>query len=366
MNTLKEVSFDEFAPISKATWLQKLQEELLQSGKEFLKTEPGAFYTSEDILPRDFFAHKQFLNHKISPWLIDEQIVYGPGVISKIKNALQSGSDGISLTLKHPLSSKEIKEVQEMASSLKFLNFHFEEGTEISNGLFEGNYTGALRVTIKNNWPSDNTLKQLFGLLQSNIDNYRFISVSNSLNKDITDTATQLSQTLALAIEYIDYFTEREIPLIHTLKNIEFTFTIGKDFLMEISKLRAFHLLWNKVIEGYKVNPVEINNPIHCVAIPEPTNSPENLIGLTIKAMSSILGGCNSLTIMPFANDKADFPQRISRNIALLLKEESYLDKVTDPLGGAYYIEKTTSIFAEKAWSQLHDLENKGGYLKSL
>jgi len=366
MNALKELSFDEFDPISKAIWLQKLQKELKESGKEFAKTDIEPFYTSEDISTQENFARNQLLTSATTPWLIDEEILYSPDITAKIKNAIKSGADGISLSLAQSLSYKEVENLQEIGPSLKFLNFCLEEDIEIPNELFEGGCNGALRITIKKNWLSDNTLERLYGLLQRNFINYRLLSISSSLNNKDSDIVTELSSTLALAIEYIHYFTEKGIPLIPALRNIEFTFTTGKDFLMEISKLRAFRLLWNRVMEAYKINPLEINTPLHCVAFPEPTPSPENVIELTTKAMSSVLGGCNSLTIKPFDNKQTDFSERISRNIALLLKEESYLDKVSDPLGGAYYIEKTTSVLTEKAWALLRDIENKGGYLKNL
>ena len=54
------------------------------------------------------------------------------------------------------------------------------------------------------------------------------------------------------------------------------------------------------------------------------------------EAMSAILGGTDSLTVEPFDNafrQPDEFSERIARNQQLILKEESYFDKVADPVG---------------------------------
>ena len=369
MNTISELSFSDFEKTSKYMWSQKLKEELRQVGKELLKqetsVEPEPFYTLEDMDIKTVFAHTQFLRSPLHSWLLDEPLFFNDGAIAKAEKAIVAGADGISLVISQALSSEKINAISKINSSSKFINFCFDADIEIPQLLFEGNHFGVLRINNKKAWPSDGTLEQLCGLLKTNDSKYRFVSIPSSWHTN-GDMATELSMTLALGIEYINYFTDRGISIPDALKTIEFSFTIGKNFLREITKLRAFRLLWNRVIEAYAVNPAEVNTPIHCTTSLELASSPENAIRLSVEAIAAVLGGCNSLTITPFSNDKTDFPERISRNIALLLKEESFLDKVIDPLGGSYYIEKTTSILAEKTWSMLRYIENKGGYLKNV
>ena len=52
-----------------------------------------------------------------------------------------------------------------------------------------------------------------------------------------------------------------------------------------------------------------------------------------------------------------EFSHRVARNIQLLLKEESYFDKVIDPSGGSYYIEQLTQELAEKGWLKFQKRE---------
>jgi methylmalonyl-CoA mutase len=60
-----------------------------------------------------------------------------------------------------------------------------------------------------------------------------------------------------------------------------------------------------------------------------------------------------------------EFSERIARNQQLLLKEESYFDKVADPAAGSYYIENLTNLIAENVWKLFLELEDKGGFLSA-
>ena len=61
-----------------------------------------------------------------------------------------------------------------------------------------------------------------------------------------------------------------------------------------------------------------------------------------------------------------EFGDRISRNQLLVLKHESYFDKVNNPADGAYYIETITQQLAEKALDLFKDIERNGGFITQL
>lgn len=50
----------------------------------------------------------------------------------------------------------------------------------------------------------------------------------------------------------------------------------------------------------------------------------------------------------------------------LILKHESYFDKVENPADGAYYIESLTNQLASKALELFKSIENGGGFLTQL
>lgn len=86
--------------------------------------------------------------------------------------------------------------------------------------------------------------------------------------------------------------------------------------------------------------------------------------------MAAVMGGCDVLTVYPYdsvlgpsaTTTDREFPERIARNVSVLLKEESYLDKVADPSAGSYYIENLTHQLTETAWTLFLDVEKRGGY----
>jgi methylmalonyl-CoA mutase len=94
-----------------------------------------------------------------------------------------------------------------------------------------------------------------------------------------------------------------------------------------------------------------------------------NMLRGTTEAMSAILGGTDTLTVLPFDRPSGNpdpFARRIARNIQIILREESHLDKVIDPAAGSYYIENLTDTLIGGAWELFLKTEEKGGYQKTL
>jgi len=142
---------------------------------------------------------------------------------------------------------------------------------------------------------------------------------------------------------------------------------------MEIAKIRAARLLWSQIVGVYEdssEHDAQMN--IHCVtsswniSLYDPN---VNMLRTTTEAMSSIIAGTDSLTVLPFDavhDTSTETAERIARNQQLLLKEESHFDKVKDPAAGSYYIENLTNSLASEAWKIFLEVEEKGGYLEAL
>ena len=84
------------------------------------------------------------------------------------------------------------------------------------------------------------------------------------------------------------------------------------------------------------------------------------------EAMSAALGGAHSITVLPFNaiyEDPTIISERIARNQQILLKEESYFDKVSDPAAGSYYIETLTNSLVEQVWKLFLTVQEKGGFI---
>ena len=71
------------------------------------------------------------------------------------------------------------------------------------------------------------------------------------------------------------------------------------------------------------------------------------------------------LTILPYdtisSKGESEFSLRMAQNIPLILKEESYFDKVVDPLSGSYSMEKLTKEVQNISWKLFQKLESLNG-----
>jgi len=172
----------------------------------------------------------------------------------------------------------------------------------------------------------------------------------------------QLAYTLAHANEYFN-----RIPAINQPITIEVS--VGTNYFFEIAKLRALRLLFSTLAIEYNHN-----FDFHIIATPTKRNKTiydynVNMLRTTTECMSAILGGANAIANLPYDalyHKDNEFGDRISRNQLLVLKYESYFDKVSNPADGAYYIENLTQQLAEKALELFKDIEKNGGLITQL
>ncbi|HXR24036.1 MAG TPA: methylmalonyl-CoA mutase family protein [Candidatus Binataceae bacterium] len=117
---------------------------------------------------------------------------------------------------------------------------------------------------------------------------------------------------------------------------------IGPDYFIEIAKFRAARLLWPhaRIIARTSKRNLTIYDPY------------VNLLRGTTEAMSAIIGGCDVLIVRPFDaayENPGEFSRRLSINTQLILREESYFNRVPDPAAGCWYLEWLTDRLIEKA-----------------
>jgi len=172
----------------------------------------------------------------------------------------------------------------------------------------------------------------------------------------------QLAFTLAHCNEYFNRIPNLSHP-------ITIEVAVGTNYFFEMAKLRALRLLFATLAQEY-------NHPFDCHIIATPTKRNKtlydynvNMLRTTTECMSAILGGANAVANLPYDalyHKDNEFGDRIARNQLLVLKHESYFDKVNNPADGAYYIETLTEQLAEKALSLFKDIEANGGFITQL
>ncbi|MBQ9473427.1 MAG: methylmalonyl-CoA mutase small subunit [Bacteroidales bacterium] len=183
----------------------------------------------------------------------------------------------------------------------------------------------------------------------------------------------ELAFTLSSATALMTALTDKGLPAKQVACNLNFCFATGSNYFMEIAKLRAARLLWSKIAEQYNTGcDCSQKVFIHCTgstwnkSVYDPY---VNMLRTTTETMSAAIGGADSISTPPFdaAYRKADdFGQRIARNQQLLLKEESYMDKIVDPSAGSYYIENLTDSIAHHAWQLFLQVEQLGGFAEAI
>lgn len=179
----------------------------------------------------------------------------------------------------------------------------------------------------------------------------------------------ELAFALAMANDYLAALTERGITVDEAANKIKFNFAVSSNYFMEIAKFRAARLLWAKIVEAY--NPKSIESAQVSIHAETSTwnktvyDAYVNMLRTTTEGMSAVIAGVDSLNILPFDTtyqNATNFSERIARNQQLVIKEESYFDKIADPAAGSYYIENLTDSIAQEAWKLFLQVEAIGGY----
>ncbi|MBE9511121.1 MAG: acyl-CoA mutase large subunit family protein [Bacteroidetes bacterium] len=183
----------------------------------------------------------------------------------------------------------------------------------------------------------------------------------------------ELAFSLATGNEYLSIFTGMGLPVDLVAQNIQFNLGSGSNYFMEIAKLRAARMLWARIVQAWEPKSEDsLKTYIHSETsdFNKTVYDPYvNMLRITTEAMASAIGGTNSLYVKPFDRnfkDSSDFSERIARNTQIILKNEAYFDKVTDPSAGSYYIESLTDSLVSETWKLFQQIEKAGGYIVAL
>jgi len=217
-------------------------------------------------------------------------------------------------------------------------------------------------------------LRSVISYLDNNMPSYRALDVSGHHFHDSGASAVQeLAFALASGVEYLDRLTSLDMSVDRITSHMSFSFSISSSYFMEIAKLRAARLLWASIVEAYGARK-ESAEKMSIKAVTSSWNKTVfdpyvNMLRGTVEAMAAAIGGCESLIVLPLDSvyeRPREFSRRLARNTQLILKRESCLDRVTDPSGGSYYIEKLTDSLAGSAWELFRKVEGMGGLADAL
>ncbi|NSW93095.1 MAG: methylmalonyl-CoA mutase small subunit [Bacteroidales bacterium] len=400
----KHKLFDQFPPVTKEEWLEKIKSDL--KGEDFekrlvWKTDEGfsvmPFYTHEDT--SELKHTGRFLYRKEGRWRIRQDISVTDYKESneKANFLVKNGVDSIGFVISDPdsisidnfknllrgINCKEVElnflsngKAREIVDILTNLEFGTQPYRELLTGAVEADPLGRLMLNGTLCIPVSDGFDYLAALVKesSPIHGLRAIQVngSNFANAG-ADCVTELAFSISMACEYLNQLTDRGVSPDLAVRKIRFSFAAGSTYFMEIAKLRAARIVWPAVADKFLPdNQAGQSMIIHSVTsrwnktLFDPY---VNLIRTQAEAMAAVLGGADSVTVEPFDvvfRRPDEFSERLARNQQLLLKEEAFFDKVSDPSAGSWYIENLTSLVAENAWKLFVEIEEKGGFISAL
>jgi len=222
--------------------------------------------------------------------------------------------------------------------------------------------------------PSMKIIGDIFSYTSNHMPKFNSISISGYHMQEAGATADlEMGYTLADGLEYLRTGVRSGLSVDAFAPRLSFFWAIGKDYFMEVAKMRAARMLWAKLVKQFNPkNPKSLALRTHSqtsgwsLTEQDPFN---NVIRTCIEAMAAATGHTQSLHTN--ALDEAialptDFSARIARNTQLYLQEETGICSVIDPWGGSYYVEALTDALMRKAWAHIEECEQFGGMTKAI
>ena len=396
----REKLFNQFPPVTTQAWIDKLKIDLKEEDynkklvwitNEGFEVKP--FYRSEDLDNLKYINTRTDNNN----WFIRQNIEVADYLSANQKavNILMKGVDSLGFIIVDPdtVSEENFKILLEgihiESIELNFwCNGKAGEILEILNkiatsagirkqihGAIETDPLGRLMLNGKLCIPIEAGLDYLASVTRSSsvLPGLRTIQINASVfNNSGADVVQELAFAISMGSEYLSQLMARGIEHDLASSAIGFTFGTGSNYFFEIAKIRAARLLWSVVNHGFNPENPDIHMHVHSITsrwnktIYDPY---VNMLRTQTEAMSAIVGGADTVTVEPFDTvfrQPDEFSERIARNQQLILREESYFDKVADPAAGSYYIENLTTLIADNAWKLFLETEEKGGFLACL
>ncbi len=214
----------------------------------------------------------------------------------------------------------------------------------------------------------------IFAYTSKNMPKFNSISISGYHIQEAGATADiELGYTLADGLEYIRTGLAAGLTIDQFAPRLSFFWGIGKNYFMEVAKMRAARMLWAKIVKQFnpeKTKSMALRTHSQTSGWSLTAQDPYNNVTRTcMEAMAAALGHTQSLHTN--ALDEAialptDFSARIARNTQLYIQDETKVCKVIDPWGGSYYVEALTDELIRRSWAHIQEVEELGGMSKAI
>ena len=396
--------FTDFPEITTTEWEEKILADLKGAdykNKLVWKTEEGIdvkpFYRQEDLESLDYLkgvGKLKRIGSSPNGWTICQDIFPGRDLKEaneQIKTALKGGVEAIRIQFKDTHSPNRamleslLEDVPLGETELIFQGYLgadvlYDQLCELarSKGINPFDLKGSLGADPLGKMMSSGipiasmeNIGKLVRKVRESSPEMRVIDVNGAFIHNAGSTLVEeVAFAMSMASDYMDLLTGQGIDPLEAQNSIQLNLAAGPNFFMEVAKLRSVRILWAKISEAYGV---ETSNGIRIHSTSSEWNMTlydpyVNMLRGTTEAISSILGGADLLSVLPFDypyGKSSAFSDRIARSVQIIIRDEAYMDRVADPASGSYYIENLTDSIGEKSWDLFCEVEAKGGFKKA-
>ncbi len=222
--------------------------------------------------------------------------------------------------------------------------------------------------------PSMRIIADIFAFTSQKMPKFNSISISGyHLQEAGAPADLELAYTLADGLDYVRTGLKAGINIDAFAPRLSFFWAQGKNYFMEVAKMRAARAIWAKLIKQFNPkNPKSMALRTHSqtsgwsLTEQDPYN---NVARTCLEAMAAALGHTQSLHTNSLDEAIAlptEFSARIARNTQLFLQEETGITRVIDPWAGSYYVEALTQALMRRAWAHIQEVESLGGMAKAI
>ncbi len=218
-------------------------------------------------------------------------------------------------------------------------------------------------------------ITDIFAFCKDHVPQWNTISISGYHIREAGSSAVQeVAFTLADGIAYVEAAIQAGLQVDEFAPRLAFFFNAHNNLFEEVAKFRAARRIWARIMKerfGAK-DPRSQMLRFHTqtagctLTAQQPDN---NIMRVTIQAMSAVLGGTQSLHTN--SRDEAlALPTEDSVRIALRTQQviayESGVADSIDPLAGSYLVESLTDQIEAKAMDYIRKIDDLGGAAEAI
>ena len=223
--------------------------------------------------------------------------------------------------------------------------------------------------------PSMRLVTDTFAYCHQRLPRWHPISISGYHIREAGATAPQeLAFSISDGIAYVEAALSVGLELEEFAPRLSFFFNVGNDFFEEVAKFRAARALWAGIMKDRFGARSERSCQLRfhaqtggaTLTAQQPLN---NVVRVSLQALAAVLGGAQSLHTNSF-DEALALPSEQAASLALrtqqLLAFESGVARVTDPLGGAHFVEALTEQLAQAAAQLIAEVDRRGGAVAAI